>query len=174
MSLSVHQSVGPGRHDLPVLHLASTEGGGRDSEADGSGSGVQTFVPHGDREICGAERWLSPAVASAAQAFRSGLGPFLDSATEIEWVIHHQVASGDLTSGVVMNERNDRFKMAGGRMEPPVAGLFVIENGLITLWRDDFDLATFQTQLASVSSWSSLGRSGVPCWHCRSDHSRVG
>ena len=36
--------------------------------------------------------------------------------------------------------------------EPPVAGLFVIENGLITLWRDYFDLATFQTQLAIVSS----------------------
>lgn len=86
------------------------------------------------------------------EAFRSGLGPFLDSASEIEWVIHHQVASGDLTSGVVMNERNDRFKMAGGWIEPPVAGLFVIENGLITLWRDYFDLATFQTQLAAVSS----------------------
>jgi hypothetical protein len=28
-------------------------------------------------------------------AFLSFLGPFLDSASEIEWVIHHQVASGD-------------------------------------------------------------------------------
>jgi limonene-1,2-epoxide hydrolase len=85
-------------------------------------------------------------------AFRSFLGPFLDSASEIEWVIHHQVASGDLNSGVVMNERIDRFKMVGGWMEPPVAGLFVIQNGLITLWRDYFDLATFQSQLASASN----------------------
>ena len=86
------------------------------------------------------------------EAFRSFLGPFLDSALEIEWIIHHQVASGDLGNGVVMNERVDRFKMAGGWMEPPVAGLFVIQDGLITLWRDYFDLATFQTQLANVSS----------------------
>jgi limonene-1,2-epoxide hydrolase len=85
-------------------------------------------------------------------AFRSGLGPFLDSATEIEWVIHHQVETGDLANGVVMNERNDRFKVAGGWMDLPVAGLFIVNDGVITLWRDYFDLATFQTQLASVSS----------------------
>ena len=85
-------------------------------------------------------------------AFRSVLGPFLDSASEIEWIIHHQVASGDLNNGVVMNERTDRFKMAGGWMGPPVAGLFVIQNGLIILWRDYFDLATFQSQLADVSN----------------------
>jgi limonene-1,2-epoxide hydrolase len=85
-------------------------------------------------------------------AFRSGLGPFLDSATEIEWVVHHQVESGDLDSGAVMNERTDRFQLAAGWVEIPVAGLFVITGGLITLWRDYFDLATFQAQLAGVSS----------------------
>ncbi len=85
-------------------------------------------------------------------AFRSTLGPFLASASEIEWIIHHQVASGDLNGGVVMNERNDRFKMAGGWMDLPVAGLFVIHNSRITLWRDYFDLTGFQTQLASVGS----------------------
>lgn len=40
---------------------------------------------------------------------------------------------GDLNSGIVMIERHDRFKMSGGWMEPPVARLFVIEDGLITL-----------------------------------------
>jgi limonene-1,2-epoxide hydrolase len=37
-------------------------------------------------------------------------------------------------------------------MDLPVAGLFIVNDGVITLWRDYFDLATFQTQLASVSS----------------------
>ena len=86
------------------------------------------------------------------EAFRSTLGPFLASASEIEWIIHHQVASGDLNGGVVMNERVDRFKMAGGWMELPVAGLFVVHEGLITLWRDYFDLATFQGQFAAAGS----------------------
>ena len=84
-------------------------------------------------------------------AFRSVLGPFLGGASEIDWIIHHQVASGDLERGVVMNERVDRFKMVGGWMELPVAGLFIVENGLITLWRDYFDLGGFQSQLAAVS-----------------------
>jgi limonene-1,2-epoxide hydrolase len=85
-------------------------------------------------------------------AFRSTLGPFLGGASEIEWITHHQVASGDMNGGVVMNERTDRFKMAGGWMELPVAGLFVVHHGLITLWRDYFDLATFQSQLAASGS----------------------
>ena len=84
-------------------------------------------------------------------AFRSTLGPFLASASEIEWVVHHQVASGDANDGIVMNERTDRFKMAGGWMDLAVAGLFVIEDGLITLWRDYFDLAAFQSQLAATT-----------------------
>ena len=84
--------------------------------------------------------------------FRSLLGPFLEGASEIEWIVHHQVASGDLTSGAVMNERTDRFKLAGGWMEIPVAGLFVVENGLIALWRDYFDLATFQNQFAAAGN----------------------
>ncbi len=84
--------------------------------------------------------------------FRSVLGPFLDGASEIDWVVHHQVASGDLEHGVVMNERLDRFKLAAGWMEVPVAGLFVVEHGVITLWRDYFDRAGFDEQIAAASS----------------------
>jgi hypothetical protein len=35
---------------------------------------------------------------------------------------------------------------------PPLTITSALGDGLITLSRDDFDLATFQTQLASVSS----------------------
>jgi limonene-1,2-epoxide hydrolase len=70
------------------------------------------------------------------------LTPFFERFTGVEWVVHHQVASGDLASGVVMNERSDRFRRGEEWVELPVAGLFVITDGKITLWRDYFDLPT--------------------------------
>ena len=39
------------------------------------------------------------------------LSDFLAAATKVEWLIHHQVSSGDMEHGVVMNERTDRFEM---------------------------------------------------------------
>jgi len=47
-----------------------------------------------------------------------------------------------------MNERTDRFEMGGRWIELPVAGLFTVQDGKITLWRDYFDDATFRQQLA--------------------------
>ena len=37
--------------------------------------------------------------------------------------------------------------MAHGWVELEVAGVFEVTNGEITLWRDYFDLATYQNQL---------------------------
>jgi limonene-1,2-epoxide hydrolase len=51
-------------------------------------------------------------------------------------------------TGAVMNERTDRFEMGGRWIELPVAGLFTVQDGKITLWRDYFDDATFRQQLA--------------------------
>jgi len=70
---------------------------------------------------------------------RATLGPFLGRATEVEWRVLHQAASGD----TVMNERVDRFLMPTGWLEVAVAGLFVVRDGKIVLWRDYFDLAAF-------------------------------
>lgn len=86
------------------------------------------------------------------EAVRAGLEPFVNACSQIDWVIHHQVAFADAEgTGTVMNERLDRFHMGGRWVEVPVAGLFRISGGLITLWRDYFDLATFQTQMSSGS-----------------------
>jgi limonene-1,2-epoxide hydrolase len=52
--------------------------------------------------------------------------------------VHRQLASGPL----VMNERTDRFEMHGRWVDLPVAGVFEVHDGLITLWRDYFDLPT--------------------------------
>jgi len=64
------------------------------------------------------------------------------AAERIEWVVTHQVGEGD----VVMNERVDRFLIDGQWLEIPLAGLFVLREGKIAVWRDYFDLASFQRQ----------------------------
>jgi limonene-1,2-epoxide hydrolase len=78
-------------------------------------------------------------------AVRSTLTPFLGRSTQVEWRVLHQAATGD----VVMNERLDRFHMPNGWIEIAVAGLFVVRDGKITLWRDYFDLGAATTAMAS-------------------------
>lgn len=91
-------------------------------------------------------------VVQGRDAVRSGLQPFLAACDEIQWVIHHQVArQTGPADGVVMNERLDRFHMGGRWVEVPVAGLFLINQGVITLWRDYFDLPTFRAQTSPAS-----------------------
>ena len=77
------------------------------------------------------------------------LSEFMAEATKIEWLIHHQVSSGDMEHGVVMNERTDRFEMDGRWIELYIAGLFVVSEGKIALWRDYFDRESFTKALAS-------------------------
>lgn len=77
------------------------------------------------------------------------LSDFLAAATKVEWLIHHQVSSGDMDHGVVMNERTDRFEMDDRWIELDIAGLFVVSNGKIALWRDYFDRESFTKALAA-------------------------
>lgn len=77
------------------------------------------------------------------EAVRATLGPFVAGCTAIDWVVHHQAAEDD----VVMNERLDRFEMGGRWLEVAVAGLFLVRDGRITLWRDYFDRDSFTKQL---------------------------
>ena len=82
------------------------------------------------------------------EAVRSMLVPFLDRYQEVQWVVHHQTSSGDLTHGVVLNERSDRFRTGDTWVELPVAGVFVVRDGRIALWRDYFDRDTLMQLLA--------------------------
>lgn len=63
-----------------------------------------------------------------------------------EMRIEHTLADGD----VVMNARLETWERQGVRVELPVAGLFVVENGLITRWIDYWDLATIAPLLATL------------------------
>jgi limonene-1,2-epoxide hydrolase len=50
-------------------------------------------------------------------------------------------------SGVVHTERTDNFKVVNGKtVVLPVAGTLYLAKGKIHLWRDYFDLATFEAQ----------------------------
>ncbi|HEY1118919.1 MAG TPA: limonene-1,2-epoxide hydrolase family protein [Acidimicrobiales bacterium] len=77
------------------------------------------------------------------EGIRQALGGFLADATGVEWVVHRQVADGT----TVMNERTDRFEIAGTWHEIPVMGVFEVVDGRITLWRDYFDMGPLQALL---------------------------
>lgn len=71
-------------------------------------------------------------------------GGVTQAASEVEWVVHRQVESGD----TVMNERTDRFLVEGRWVEIPIAAVFVVRDGRVALWRDYFDLETYRRQRA--------------------------
>ena len=77
---------------------------------------------------------------------RAFLAPFIAGAAQIEWVVHHAAEAAD---GSVLTERTDRFLMGDKWLEIPLMGVFVFDaEGLIAEWRDYFDVAAFQAQLA--------------------------
>ena len=84
---------------------------------------------------------IGPIVGPDAMA--QTLDGFLAPASEVEWQILRQVEVGD----VVFNERLDRFKIGDSWLELPIAGVFEVADGKITLWRDYFDLNTYLTQM---------------------------
>lgn len=83
------------------------------------------------------QNMMLPAVHGHQQV-RETLEGLLALCTASEWVVHREVAQGDL----VMNERTDRFEMGGTWTDLPVAGVFELRDGRIALWRDYFDLQT--------------------------------
>lgn len=73
---------------------------------------------------------------------------FLEPTSAVEWKVLRTVTA----AGVVVNERIDRFQIGEGWLELPVAGVFeVTPDGLISLWRDYFDMATYTQQLAQLA-----------------------
>lgn len=88
---------------------------------------------------------MSPIVGR--DAVRAALERFLAMAGTVDWQVSRQMASAN----AVANERLDRFQIGDGWLEMPVAGFFeVTDDGLISLWRDYFDLPTYTTQLAAL------------------------
>ena len=155
--------------DEGLVHIAVTAGGDTDwlgevtSEEYADHDGSVAIGPAPD-EVVGAfiaaleRRDVDSALAFVAEdvvydnvpvgsvtgpdAVRAALAGAIGGSERVQWVIHHQVDRGD----VVMNERLDRFLVDGRWIEVPVAGLFVLRDGRIALWRDYFDLETYRRQ----------------------------
>ena len=79
------------------------------------------------------------------EAIRKAVEGFVGMAEAIEFVVHN--TSENAESGVVMNERTDRFKMGDKWVEAKVMGVFELQDGKIRAWRDYFDLGEFQSQM---------------------------
>ncbi len=79
------------------------------------------------------------------EAVKAMLAGFLDNATEVRWTVHH---IAETPSGVVLTERTDDFQMGPKRLSLRVMGTFEFRDGLISAWRDYFDLGQFQSQMA--------------------------
>jgi limonene-1,2-epoxide hydrolase len=122
------------------------------------GEVVTAFVHALERkDVAAAVAMLHPEVAYenmpitpivGVEAVAAALEAFLGPADAVDWQIIRQHEVG----GVVFNERLDRFRIGDGWLELPVAGVFEVdEAGLITLWRDYFDLGSYQRQLADLA-----------------------
>ena len=82
--------------------------------------------------------------AKGKDAIRATINSFLPGSDRIEFKILHTASNNN----IVFNERMDMFDMGEKRVEVPVAGIFEVRDGKITLWRDYFDLPTYTKQLA--------------------------
>ncbi len=78
---------------------------------------------------------MEPAKGKAA--IRALVEGFLKMAEAIEFRVLHAASAG----AVVMNERVDSFVYKGGKKGSiPVVGVFEVNGGKITAWRDYFDM----------------------------------
>lgn len=73
---------------------------------------------------------------------------FLEPAIEVDWRVSREIVAGN----VVVNERVDRFRIGETWVQVPVVGVWEInDDGLITLWRDYFDMETYTSQLSTLT-----------------------
>jgi len=71
------------------------------------------------------------------------LDMFLKPAESVEFIML-KIAEGD--DGTVLTERLDKFSLGGKTVELPVMGVFEVEGGKISAWRDYFDMAAWTRQ----------------------------
>ncbi|MFM1790340.1 MAG: hypothetical protein RLZZ526_667 [Actinomycetota bacterium] len=80
--------------------------------------------------------------AFGPDGLRNTLTGFFAMLDGIDWQIIRQTSTGDTDNGTVLNERDDRVSKKGTWHSLPVAGVFEVRDGMITLWRDYFDRPT--------------------------------
>ena len=78
---------------------------------------------------------------------RAALQPFLAGSTAVQWDL---ISIAENAQGHVLTERVDKFEIGGKWISIAVMGIFEVVDGKIDAWRDYFDLAQFQGQMASA------------------------
>jgi limonene-1,2-epoxide hydrolase len=76
-------------------------------------------------------------------AIRALIEGFTTGVDRVEFEVLHAASVGE----VVLTERVDRFFSAGREVMLPVMGTFEVNDGLITAWRDYFDLNQYMNQM---------------------------
>lgn len=75
-------------------------------------------------------------------AMRKFLAPMVAGDGPVNFEVHRKAVTGN----IVFNERTDHLQLRGKTIALPVAGIFEVNDGLITFWRDYFDNETFNRQ----------------------------
>ena len=80
-------------------------------------------------------------------AIQAALADFMGLGGHVGVDIAHIVADGP----IVMTERVDHLIWAERTVSLPLMGIFEIHNGVITAWRDYFDLNQFTSRMADTA-----------------------
>lgn len=78
--------------------------------------------------------WEGGPVITTRAEFVKQMGPFLKNLKSVDWEIIRSHAMGPM----VINERIDHFYARDSKYDnhPHIAGLFIVRNGKIAIWRD--------------------------------------
>lgn len=77
---------------------------------------------------------------------REVLEPFFAPIEENQFIVLRKVREGN----AVVVERLDRHRIPQGWFELPVTGVFEVNNGKITYWREYFDMETIRTAMVAL------------------------
>jgi limonene-1,2-epoxide hydrolase len=80
---------------------------------------------------------VKPAVGKPA--IREAISRWLDTVDQLSGEIHLQVSDGR----TVMHERTDHYVLGGRQVAHAIGAVFEIDNGLITAWREYFDMSPY-------------------------------
>lgn len=78
--------------------------------------------------------WEGGPVITSREEFVRQMGPFLTRLKAVDWVVVRSRALGPM----VINERIDHFYAHDSKHDnhPHIAGLFIVRDGRIAVWRD--------------------------------------
>ena len=78
--------------------------------------------------------WEGGPVITTNEAFIKQMGPFLTKLKSVDWVVVRSHVLGPM----VINERIDHFYAQDSKYDnhPHIAGMFIVRNGKIAVWRD--------------------------------------